>query len=101
MFSRCFNFKTLHFNTLKVIVTRLKDNAKIEFFGQHREAKQKLGVIHDDMIVFESDISFQKYPDILRRIVFYDDETEKPYVFITNNLKLAASSIAAIYKQRW
>lgn len=82
-------------------VTRLKDNAKIEFFGQHREAKQKLGVIHDDMIVFESDISFQKYPDMLRRIVFYDDETEKTYVFITNNFKLAASSIAGIYKQRW
>ena len=34
-------------------------------------------------------------------VVYKDDETGKVYHFITNNFRLAAPTIAAIYKQRW
>jgi IS4 transposase len=34
-------------------------------------------------------------------IRYYDYETEKIYIFITNNFKLAAKTIANIYKSRW
>lgn len=37
----------------------------------------------------------------MRMVVYKDDETGKVYRFITNNFRLAASTIAAIYKQRW
>lgn len=32
---------------------------------------------------------------------YHDPETGKKYVFLTNNFKLAAATIAAIYKSRW
>lgn len=82
-------------------VTRLKDNAKIEFLGQHREANRKLGVIRDETIWYAGSQSVQKYPGELRLIEFHDVVTNKTYLFITNNFSLAAASIAGIYKQRW
>lgn len=42
-----------------------------------------------------------KYPEKLRRIKYYDIETNHSYVFITNNFELPASVIAELYKQRW
>ena len=45
--------------------------------------------------------SVKKYPGELRLIEFRDEESGKPYQFITNNFRIAASSIAEIYKQRW
>lgn len=37
----------------------------------------------------------------LRRVGYIDAETGKHYVFLTNNFKLAAKTIADIYKARW
>jgi putative transposase len=37
----------------------------------------------------------------LRRIRFYDGETGRRYTFVTNIWDLAATTIAAIYKERW
>lgn len=34
-------------------------------------------------------------------IGFYDFKNSKSYIFLTNNFKLAASTIAEIYKARW
>ncbi len=82
-------------------VTRIKTNAQIEVLGQHREPNEKLGVIRDDVIRFIGYQTKKKYPDKLRLIEFYDEENNRYYLFITNNFKLAASSIAGIYKQRW
>jgi len=40
-------------------------------------------------------------PPFLRRIEFFDEERQRALVFLTNNLKLAAATIAEIYKDRW
>lgn len=82
-------------------VTRIKDNAKIEFLGQHRESNKKLDILRDEVVWFTGYQSIQKYPGELRFIEFFDEATGKCYQFITNNFKLAASTIAGIYKQRW
>jgi IS4 transposase len=37
----------------------------------------------------------------LRRIEFYEEEKKKVLVFLTNNFKLVASTIAGTYKSRW
>ena len=41
------------------------------------------------------------YPEVLRRVKFYDGETKMTYVFLTNNFTLTAQQIADLYKQRW
>lgn len=43
----------------------------------------------------------EKYPKAFRLVCYNDPETKKNYEFITNNMKLAASTIAGIYKSRW
>ena len=43
----------------------------------------------------------KKCPIQLRRIGYTDPDTGKHYVFLTNNFKLAAKTIADIYKSRW
>ena len=82
-------------------VTRIKNNAQIEFLGQHREPNKKLGVLRDEIIWYTGFQSVKKYPEELRLIEFRDEESGKTYQFITNNFRIAASSIAEIYKQRW
>ena len=41
------------------------------------------------------------YPKKLRRIKYYDKETNVTFVFLTNNFELPALDIALIYKYRW
>jgi IS4 transposase len=41
------------------------------------------------------------YPKILRLVSYTDPETGKEFEFLTSNMKLATSTIAAIYKSRW
>ncbi|MDF2440431.1 MAG: hypothetical protein JWN98_1415 [Abditibacteriota bacterium] len=43
----------------------------------------------------------KKCPYRLRRIEVYDPPTQKMLVFLTNHLTCGATTIAAIYKQRW
>jgi transposase len=45
--------------------------------------------------------SSQLYPAPLRRIAFFDAETQRLLVFLTNNFALPALSIAGLYKSRW
>jgi len=44
---------------------------------------------------------FKYYPEKLRRIKFYDAETDKTLIFLTNNFELTALEIAVLYKHRW
>lgn len=45
--------------------------------------------------------SSRLYPEQLRRIRFYDAETERRFTFLTNNFALPALTIARLYKSRW
>jgi len=96
------DFKWLYSLTERKVffVTRAKSNFKYDLSGQHKECKGK-GVIKDEIVSLSGFYSEEDYPEELRRIEFYDEDQEKKLVFMTNNFKLAASTIAAIYKSRW
>ena len=79
-------------------VTRLKDKVKYLVIGQHKMAIGK-GIIKDEIIELTN--SKNKYPERLRLVTFYDEETGNTYEFITNIFHLAASTVANIYKARW
>jgi hypothetical protein len=80
-------------------VTRAKSNIDCVVTGQHLVAGK--GVRKDQMILLAGTRTKNYYPKELRMIEFYDEETKKHLTFLTNNMKLAASTIAAIYKSRW
>ena len=55
-----------------------------------------------DQIIFLTDSETKKkYPETMRRIKYYDSETETMYVFLTNNLLVSAKTIADLYRNRW
>jgi hypothetical protein len=80
-------------------VTRAKSNIDCIVTGQHPVSGK--GVRKDQTILLTGTRTKNYYPKELRMIEFYDEETKKHLTFLTNNMKLAASTIAAIYKSRW
>ena len=80
-------------------VTRLKDNAEYGVVEQ-REVPKNGNIVRDEIIVLcaQQEIGPQAR---LRRIEMWVEEKRETIVFVTNHLKLAASTIAAIYKERW
>ena len=81
-------------------VTRAKENMKYKVLDSGIPDKTK-GVLADQAIKLTGQNSSMRYPGVLRRIKFYDEETGKTFVFLTNNFKLSALTIAALYKYRW
>jgi hypothetical protein len=80
-------------------VTRQRRNAVYQVVERHAVLKTK-GLTSDQTIRLTG-TKAKECPILLRRIGYRDAETGKHYVFLTNNFKLAASTIAAIYKARW
>ena len=81
-------------------VTRLKDNAQYRVINRQPDLKNK-GLTSDQTIRLTSIQAAKKCPSRLRRVGYRDIDTGKHYIFLTNNFKLAARTIADIYKARW
>ena len=59
------------------------------------------GVMADQTIRLTVFYTQQAYPHHLRRIKFFDKDTDRTFVFLTNNFALDASSVAELYRARW
>ena len=81
-------------------VTRAKKNIYYEIIGQHQVNKKK-GLLFDYTIKLKGYYQSRYYPEELRLVGFYDAETDKELVFLTNNFLLSAYTITQIYKARW
>jgi hypothetical protein len=81
-------------------VLRSKDNMQYKVI-ERRKVDKNTGILCDQTIELTRESSLKKYPKRLRRIRYYDKETGNTLVFITNNFKLSALTIAALYKCRW
>jgi len=66
-----------------------------------KEVDKTTGVRCDQIIKLNNYQSKKDYPEKLRRIKYYDVETDKYYVYLTNNFDLDAKIIADLYKHRW
>ncbi len=81
-------------------VTRQKDNAVYAVVEEHL-LPQHRRVLKDQTIVLTGVGAAAKCPVQLRRIEVWNPEKEEVLVFLTNQFRLGASTIAAIYKDRW
>lgn len=81
-------------------VTRAKDNMVYRVTGQQKAVLDK-GVAYDCTVELTGPQTRQKYAEPLRLIGYLDAETGVFYEFLTNNFKLAALTVAKIYKSRW
>ena len=80
-------------------VSRLKDSTGYGIV-ESRPVPAGTNILRDEVMMLNSEAN-QLAPMKLRRIEVWLEEKETTMVFVTNNLKLAASTIAAIYKDRW
>ena len=81
-------------------VVRAKKNLKFKR-RYSNEVDNSSGVQADQLIVLTGVKSQKRYPEILRRIRYFDKEKDKRLVFLTNNFELDAFTIAELYKARW
>ena len=80
-------------------ITRLKEKACFEVITQ-LPLSAKNNICSDELI--NLGVTAKHNPlRVLRRVVLWDEVKQCEVVFLTNNTKLAASTIAAIYKERW
>ncbi len=81
-------------------VIRAKKNLKFRRIYSNKCNKDK-GVKCDQTIKLTGVFVSKWYPEKLRRVKYYDEETKITFVFFTNNFELSALEIALIYKYRW
>jgi len=81
-------------------VTRLKDNA-LYAVVERRRVPDRSHVRRDEVIRLTGVDAETKCPHLLRRVEVYDPEKDDTLVFLTNHLTFGATTIAAIYKDRW
>jgi len=81
-------------------VTRMKDNAQFDVV-EEREPPQNRNILKDQTIRLTGMGALEKCPHLLRRVEAIREDTGDILVFLTNHHGLGASTIAAIYKDRW
>jgi hypothetical protein len=81
-------------------VTRLKENADYTVTGRQEVPKNR-NILADEFIAFTGYRAHKNCPHTLRRVVVWDDENDREIVLLTNHLEFGATTISAIYKDRW
>jgi hypothetical protein len=81
-------------------VTRLKEGTVYEVV-ESRTLPEKSNIRADEIIRLTSDRAQEKCPHQLRRVVVWDEPNQREIVLLTNHLEFGATTIAAIYKDRW
>jgi len=80
-------------------VTRVHSHAVFTIV-EHRTIPQNRHILADQLVHFHGKRTRNKYPALLRRVVV-DVGDGQTMELLTNHLQLGASTIAAIYKDRW
>jgi len=81
-------------------VTRAKRNFQFQRMYS-RPVDKSTGLQCDQTVVLTGFYSQKDYPGKLRRIRYRDPDTQKRFVFLTNNFTLAPITIARLYRTRW
>jgi|SRR5690625_1320165 hypothetical protein len=96
------DYKRLYFITKypAYFVIRAKKNLKFRRMYSNK-IDPSTGVRCDQIGKLTGKQTSLTYPDKLRRVKYYDQETNRTFVFLTNNMELDPVEIAMLYKQRW
>jgi len=81
-------------------VTRMKEKTVYEVQEEVR-VPQNSNVVRDQIIYFPRLAVEGEEPVLFRRVEIWDKEKEEAIVFLSNLLAFGATTIAAIYKDRW
>ena len=96
------DFERLYVFTLSsaFFVVRTKENVVLQR-RYSRPVDKSVGLRSDHTVVLTAIASAKAYPEALRRVTYFDAETNQRLGFLTNNFALPALTITQIYKCRW
>ena len=96
------DFARLYTFTQDVAFFVIRAKRNLDYTRRSSRAVDKTtGLRSDQTIVLHGREASKDYPDALRRISYFDAETEKRFVFLTNHFVLPALTIAQLYTCRW
>ncbi len=81
-------------------VTRLKANADIQIVERH-PVPEHGNILSDETVRLQAFMAGRTDLEDLRCVTVWLEDKQEALVLLTNNFKLAASTIAAIFKERW
>jgi len=86
--------------TAAFFLIRAKSNMKWRRVYSH-PVDRSTGLICDQSVMLTGFYQAKDYPNKIRRVKYYDTETDKTFVFLTNNFSLPPLTIAQLYRCRW
>lgn len=95
-FSRLFRIDLLG----AFFVIRAKSNLKFERMYS-KKVDRTTGVMCDQIGKLTGFYSSIEYPMKIRRVKYFDNETNRMFVYLTNNMEITALEVALLYKNRW
>ena len=81
-------------------VIRAKSNLQFRRLYSH-PVKKTTGLKCDQTIALTGFYSYKNYPEKLRRVRYFDEDTNNDLTFLTNNFTIPALTVAEFYKWRW
>ena len=98
-----FNLKRLfHITEIEsFFVIRQRGNLQYEILEELDVNHNKNGILSDQLIELTGYNTAKKYPEKLRRVVYYAADLNRTFVYLTNNLEIPALQVALLYKYRW
>lgn len=82
-------------------VIRQRGNLQYEILEELDVNHNKNGILSDQLIELTGYNTAKKYPEKLRRVVYYAADLNRTFVYLTNNLEIPALQVALLYKYRW
>ena len=102
IFDRAYNYfaQLNRFHCAKAFfVVRAKKN--LQYKAVKRKRRMQKNVLSDSIIELTTYKSHNDYPQQLRRVEYYDEEQNRPFIFLTNAMDITSLEVALIYKNRW
>ena len=81
-------------------VTRLKSNADYDII-ESRVIPKNRNILSDQVIRLTGYYAQKNCPHLLRKVVVWDEKNSREIILLTNHLEFGATTISAIYKDRW
>ena len=82
-------------------VVRGKKNNDFRPMKWKRRFPPGSGILSDAIGYMAGQLTMEKYPDKIRRVIYLDKESKKKFIFFTNALTISPVMVAELYHNRW
>ena len=82
-------------------IVRGKKNNDFKRMKWTRRFPPSSGILSDAIGYMNGELTRGKYPEKIRRIVYWDDEQKRKFIFFTNALDISPMMVAELYHNRW